>query len=377
MNHNLFKKKYLISLFKKLILIFGFTFLLLEVVLAIYTKNSNLNIEIPTYSLENTQSFWYDINKNFGTSHLPNNNYRQKKTCFDVTYQSNSKGFRDQERAIRSSNKRVLVLGDSFIEGVGVSREFRLSNLLEKEKNIPHLNFGMAGNFGSTQYYMLYKTLASSYTHDAILIGVLPANDFIDDDYEINLKINSDRYRPYLVGDYPHYSLTYHLDSIQKSRVHSKKLKPIKKIFKNFTYSYNVLLYAKSVLKQSIKKDNKIVSEDEIPGYFNYSEKQLNRLKYSLEQIKSIAGEREVMVFTIPVLRDIQNYKKHKNNPLGKEMSAFCKSIGIKYLDLLLETDKISIKDSEEQFLTCDGHWSKKGNVFAKKHIQSFFDYYN
>lgn len=366
----------IISIFKKVAVVFSITVILLEVTLGIYTYFANLKIEVPTYTFDNTQSFWFDINEDFGTCHLPNHTYRQKKACYDVLYKSNSRGFRDKERDIKDSNPRVLIIGDSFIEGVGVSLDNRLSNLLEKEKQIPHLNFGMAGNFGPTQYYMLYKKLASLYSHDAILIGILPSNDFIDDDYDFNISNKSDRYKPYLVGTYPEYTLIYYQDSIHKSRVHVQKLKPLKKILKNFTYSYNVFLYLKTSLKQSfIPKGSDSVTY-QIPNYFNYSKEQLNRIKYTLKEIKLIAGDRKVMVFTIPTIEEIKAYRTIGKNPLEKEMSSFCNSLDIEYLDLLTQTDDISIEECEELFLTCDGHWSEKGNIFAKQHIQSYFNYY-
>ncbi len=375
-NYSLLKKKRVLRALKKFTFILGLTFILLEITLGIYTHIKNLKIETPTYTFENTQSFWFDNNKDFGTSHFPNHTYRQKKTCYDVIYKSNSNGFRDKERVIKDSDNRVLVLGDSFIEGVGVSSDDRLSNLLEKEENVPHLNFGIAGNFGPTQYYLLYKTLASNFTHDALLIGILPSNDFIDDDYEINLKASSDRYKPYFVGAYPEYSLIYYQDSIHKSRVHVQKRKPVKKLLKNFTYSYNVLLYLKALIKQSIALKNAQLTTFQAPDYFNYTKEQLNKMKYALEQIKVIAGKRKVMVFTIPTFEEIKTYKKSKNNPLGLEMTAFCKSRGIEFLDLLEVTNGLSIEECEKQFLSCDGHWSEKGNIHAKEWIQSYFDYY-
>ena len=99
-----------------------FTFALLELSLALYSVVDEPKIELPTYSFTNTQSFWYDLSEDFGTWHLPNHSYRQKKGCFDVLYKSNEHGFRDTSRSLNSSQSRVLVIGDSFIEGMGVSK---------------------------------------------------------------------------------------------------------------------------------------------------------------------------------------------------------------------------------------------------------------
>ncbi|WAC03790.1 hypothetical protein N7U66_10425 [Lacinutrix neustonica] len=344
--------------------------------MSIYIRVAEIKIELPTYTFQNTQHFWFDLNEDFGTIHLPNASYRQKKYCFDVVYESNSKGFRDQEREINGETKRVVALGDSFIEGIGVSQEDRLTNLLERETGIPHLNYGMAGNFGPTQYMMLYKTLARKYKHEAVLVSLLPSNDFIDDDYEINLRVGGDRYQPFLDGTYPNYELVYYTDSIHKSKARPRKQGFIHKVLKNFTYSYNMYRYVRAIQKVQTIPDDKLLAASKVPSYFNYSEKQFNRMRYALEAIKKLAGERPVMVYTIPIFKEIKAYRRHGKNPLGKQLKSVCDAMGVEYLDLLPLTKNLSTEDYEALFLSCDGHWSEAGNAFAKAQIESYFSYY-
>lgn len=42
----------------------------------------------------------------------------------------------------------------------------------------------------------MYRHLVSGFTHDAVLIGLLPANGFRDDDIHFGRRIYADRYRP-------------------------------------------------------------------------------------------------------------------------------------------------------------------------------------
>lgn len=350
---------------------------MLEIALAIYVRVAEIKIELPTYTLQNTHSFWFDLNPDYGTSHLPNDVYRQKKYCFDVVYESNSKGFRDQERKVNTTSHRVVALGDSFTEGIGVHLEDRLTNLLQTETNIPHLNYGMAGNFGPTQYYMMYKTVASKYTHEAVLVGILPANDFIDDDYEINLQVGGDRYQPFFDGEYPNYKLVYHADSLSKSKAIPRKQSLKGRILKNFSYSYNMYRYVRALKRvQTIPKD-KLLDASKVPSYFNYSTKQWNRMRYALEEIKKLAGDRPMLVYSIPIYKEIEAYREHKKNPLGKDLKVVCDRIGVEYLDLLPRTNNFTMEACEGLFLPCDGHWSEAGNAFAKQEIQSYFTYYN
>lgn len=369
-------KKRLFKLLKNGVLIFGITFVLLEIVLAIYIRVAEVKIELPTYTFQSTQNFWYDLNEDFGTIHLPNDVYRQKKYCFDVVYESNSKGFRDAERDVSSSNNRVVALGDSFTEGIGVNVADRLTNLLERDTKTPHLNFGLAGNFGPTQYWMLYKTHAQQYTHDAVLVGILPSNDFIDDDYDIGMIAGGDRYRPFLKGNYPNYELVYHIKDIKQSKARPVKQGFVYKLLRNFTYSYNMYRYLRVMKRVAEIPEDQLLEASKVPSYFNYSEKQFNRLKYTLEKMKSLVGNRPLMVYSIPIEKEISAYREHKKNPLGAQLKAVCDSLQVEYLDLLPKTDRFSEEEYKALFLSCDGHWSAAGNAFAKQEIESFFNYY-
>lgn len=369
-------KKYLLKSLKTLIIIFGVTFVLLEIVLAIYIRVAEIKIELPTYTFQNTYGFWYDLDPNFGTLHLPNDTYRQKKYCFDVVYESNSKGFRDVEREKHTTQKRVVALGDSFTEGIGVNTKDRLTNILEEETQIPHLNFGLAGNFGPTQYMMLYKSLASAYSHDAVLVGILPSNDFIDNDYEINQKVGGDRYQPFLKGTYPNYELVYCADSLHKSKAKPVRPSFIYKTLKNFTYSYNMYRYLRVMQRVKAIPKDKLLDVSKVPSYFNFTEKQFNRMRFAIEEIKRLAGARPVMVYSIPIEKEIKAYREHRKNPLAPKLKAVCDSIGVAYLDLLPKTDVFTEEAYKDLFLSCDGHWSEAGNAFAKKHIESYFNYY-
>lgn len=375
-NHDYNLKAKLFIYIKKFSIYSFTTFIFLEVALAIYVNVTDLKMELPTYTFENTQSFWFDANKDFGTIHLPNHKYRQKKTCYDVLYKSNSYGFRDVERTKESAKRRVLTIGDSFIEGYGVNTENRLSNLLESKTEIPHLNFGVSGNFGPVQYYLLYKTFAVNFSHDAVLIGFLPSNDFIDDDYEFCKKVGSNRYKPFLDGNYPNYDIVYYLDSLHKSKASPKKQNFVKKVLKNFTYTYNMTLYLRSKSLLLTTSNSEMITQDNIPSYFNFTDAQLDRVKYVLEQIKILAKDKKVMLVSIPNYNEVQLYRKSQDNPLGKELTNFCKEKKIDYLDLLPLQSELNENELQSHFLSCDGHWSDKGNEFAMKQILQHFNFY-
>ena len=102
--------------------------------------------------------FWKGQYPVFGVWHAPDAVRQHTSRCFRVEYRTNSVGMRDVERSRLSRTPRVAVLGDSFLAGWGLHESERLSNLLERETGIPHLNFAMA-HFGPYQALLAYRKL--------------------------------------------------------------------------------------------------------------------------------------------------------------------------------------------------------------------------
>jgi lysophospholipase L1-like esterase len=91
---------------------------------------------------------------------------------------TNGAGFRCNHEATpqKNSARRVLVFGDSFTAGDGVSNGKRYSDVLED--NLPDtevLNFGLSGS-GTDQQYLVYREFADKIDFDAVVISVLVEN---------------------------------------------------------------------------------------------------------------------------------------------------------------------------------------------------------
>jgi lysophospholipase L1-like esterase len=355
-----------------------FALLLLEAAIGVATKTGLFPIKVPTYSAALVRSplFWHDMNPDFGVWHNPNVVNRHTKSCFDVTYRSNSYGARDVERAVNSDRRRFVVLGDSMIEGFGVSDAQRVTNVLERETGIEHLNFGTSGNFGTTQYYLLYKTLASKFTHSAVIVGLLPDNDFRDNDYEFGKQVYPDRYRPYFVGEYPNYRLVYHQTSIEQSTFRDRQswLGLGKRILSEFTYSYNALAYFKLLVEMRLNPDiGKSQSHDPTrpySGYYEYRKDQLDLLKYTLEQIKQVAAGRDVIIVLLPTQADFKRYDPSATPPLSAELEKFTAAKGMKFVDLLPDMVRHT-KDWNSYVLQCDQHWTAEGHAVAAHYLRA------
>lgn len=364
------------SIVKLILVNLLFILVLLEIASAVVIETGIINARKPPYSMKySTQSFWGDINEHFGVWHPPNSKARHIRNCYDIIYTSNSYGARDIERSHRSTAPRVACLGDSFIEGMGVEREDRLTEWLEEKSGMAHLNFGTSGSFGPVQEYLLYKHLAKEFDHDYIMLGILPDNDFSD----LNPDNHGKRFLPYWEGSYPDYQLKTTVDSIELSPWSRRNLNNetlCKYFLLNFTYTRNVYDYLGALydhwrIRKSITRQNPY---DTSP-FADYKEEEFNKMRYSYEKIIEEAAGKKVFFFTIPRMRDLLWYRTSGISPLGEALADWAAQYpNVFFLDLLpLTGERVSEENWNELFISCDGHWSPKGHRFSAALIYEKF----
>ncbi len=106
---------------------------------------------------------------------------------FRATTDVNSLGMRDQEYAIAKPPgvRRIVVLGDSFVEGWQLPLEKNFTKLLEKQFNqsgstrYQVLNMGVSG-YNLAQYYLKLANDVEQYQPDMVIMVVYLGNDIID-----------------------------------------------------------------------------------------------------------------------------------------------------------------------------------------------------
>lgn len=93
--------------------------------------------------------------------------------------QTNSSGFRCKHEFVKEKpdkSFRVLLFGDSFTAGDGVSNKYRFGDLLEQRvSGLQVLNFGLPGT-GTDQQYLAFEHYAHDVTYDLLLICPLVQN---------------------------------------------------------------------------------------------------------------------------------------------------------------------------------------------------------
>ncbi|AEI50153.1 SGNH/GDSL hydrolase family protein [Runella slithyformis] len=321
--------------------------------------------------------FWGDYSREFGSWRLPNDSLEIVPCHGDtLSIRTNSFGMRDKERTLKNtkSQKRVLMLGDSFAEGYIVNASARHSDILEKETQIEHLNFGIKST-SAINYYLTYSHLAKKFEHDVLTVCILPANDF--EDYTSETKVDLLKYpiyRPYWEGTFPNVSVKYSLADISQSLAtlqnHNKPIRtyytvdsiyhtlPLKqRIWAEITlnsYLYNCVfgLSAKFVNRKRMPP-NSFAKES--------FEKRWDAFAHSLEQLAKAAKGKEVIFYAVPIVNDLKVYHQSKVDDLSPRIEALCRKYNITYINLLPKFYAAGPQNWDKLYEPCDGHWTPAG----------------
>ena len=314
-------------------------------------------------------AFLDDINRDFGVWHYADASGRHTSPCFDVTYHSNSWGMVDRDRTLRmTGDQRIVVLGDSYVEGFGVESDRRFTNILEKETGVEYLNFGSSGSFGPLQEWLLYRNLASRFEHTDIFLFFLPFNDFFDMDPQ---NFSHTRYRPYLRENESGYEIYYPVKFEDRELEWMPILKNLRNCLSNHSYLFNFLRLAARKIKERFEKPEE---PSKVP-YDDYSDQNLKMAFYCFDLIAQRAFPKRLFIFTIPTAQDLEARKEHgKGARIVRAMTAFASQhANIFYFDLAPAIEKdltergLAAKDME---LSCDHHWNPLGHEIAAEAIK-------
>lgn len=136
----------------------------------------------------------FKYNSKIGYTFIENLKARVNHESGGYLIRTNNMGFRSDIdfKCKKSSQKRVLIFGDSFTAGDGVSNGKRFSDLAQKTlQNYEIYNFGLPGT-GTDQQYLIFKELVKGkIEYDAIILALQVENI---------RRVNS-KYRQYVTED--------------------------------------------------------------------------------------------------------------------------------------------------------------------------------
>lgn len=343
------------------------------------TKPPSHGLFLSDATLKNARRpFWGDYCTFSGKWRLPNDTLSFMR-CDGKTklyFKTNNYGCRDRQRSVADTAKkgRIIWLGDSFVEGQMVNVEDRTSNRLEAYTGHEHLNFGINGT-ATLEYYLRYKYQAKYFDHKAVIVSVLPANDFgyynHTDEEKENL-ISFPIYRPYTLSN-NNTTVRYSLANITQSYAsatnynHPQKQTIVRdSIFHNslsflqktkILFSTNSYLWAVVVALQKSRNGS-------LPAFYEkFSNEGWNALRGNLGRLFVESKQKKMIVLIYPIHQDVVNYKTSGVNELTPALEKFCKSYGVQTIDLLPVF--ASHPDPASLYVPCDGHLNETGEEFV------------
>ncbi len=345
-------------------------------------KFDPISLEFRRYHIDPTLNyrpslFWGDFNEHTGRWRMPNATHTLTSCLGDSLLRfTNSVGASDRERTVQKSDprqKRVITLGDSFMEGTMVNYEDRVSNQLEVATGCEHLNFAINGT-SPINYYLTYKNIAKPFAHDVVLVGLLPANDFQDyTPAQAYTLVEWPIYRPYWQGQYPTYTLRYSLHNIDQSisrnnRQPGKIRQTIDSVYKQLSITDQVKadILLNSALYKVVQKlaGQLALTDGRMTSYELFSDTDFMSMRYSLENLVQEATGKQLVLLSIPTQNDVLAIKNGHKNRLDGQLQQFCTQQGILFIPLLPPFLAYA-GNVADLYTSCDGHWSKKGEQFV------------
>ncbi|MEO1159807.1 MAG: hypothetical protein AAFW74_05010 [Pseudomonadota bacterium] len=330
----------------------------------------------------------------WGAWGVPNTNSRHAIGCFDVTYRFNSVGARDRERSLHGADRWVF-LGDSFVEGFGIAEHQRLSSLLEEFTGREMLNFSSSGDFGPLQYKILYEQLASRHEHKGVVVGLLPSNDFTDNDpdwwNQHQSKRNWIRHRPYyeLAPNGGSFSVRYGVHGTSAPR-ENFDLRPrlaaegvvgraVQGVKTGVQSTWKTLVQHSSLfslikLVKARLRAKQPPGKRKAAGYFTYDQKALRATELILADLARAANGKARIMLVFPRNTDFSR-RASAGKQGSAEFAAFLTNVASAGWQVIDLSQVPALQAMPDTTLGCDGHWNAAANRAAAEYLRTRVDW--
>jgi hypothetical protein len=319
----------------------------------------------------------------------------------------NSLGLRDVEHEIAKppGARRIVVLGDSFMEAysVGLSDSFarRLEARLRAEReNAEVINLGVGG-YGTLQEYLIYRELGAGYAPDLVLLGFFTGNDLRDNSLTLQQASESGSYlkrtsRPFLdaaalpgwhvvVPDYASAQRRYRANRhslIARLMRSSALLQAFGRAGKEIEARLEAGQTASAREALAEHGQHYCNEPPEIGEAWQITRAVLQRLQTEV----SASGAR-LVVFSVPSLTEADRVFASKLRaalPTGTSLcidesppraigrlAGVLRELGIPFVDLLPAFRAAIGKNPEQElFVAADRHWNERGHELAARAVE-------
>ena len=244
-----------------------------------------------------------------------------------------------------TKKRKILIIGDSFTEGVNVNNDEVYYNYLDTNK-YEIFAYG-CGGYGTLQEFMIMDEYFDEINPDILLIQFC-SNDIINNSYELeryNSKNNPHRIRPYLLNEDVEYLYPNMMNGA---------------LYRILDYFYIFRILKLQYLRfYKIEINEKNTNLDYLKDYYEKSERITLKI---LEIIKKRSNSIPLFSFTT----DYNEYSK-------KSIESIFKQSGYTYIPNVPE-QLISAKNKGMKIdgMPYDAHWNHIGHKIAGKYISEF-----
>jgi len=314
--------------------------------------------------------YWRISSKIYHHDLLPNINVIEPwGRTFKKKLITNSLGFRDFTNRIiskKSNKKRVLLIGDSAIEGAGYDYQFTLGGSLQKhlEKNHEVLNSAVGSYSPSIYYAKVNYFIQKGYKFDQAIIFLDPSDVidelFINHDENKNIIVppisNKDKFvNLYLDNSLIFRNLLIFTDNVENLKNFFKlKYKASKKFGKSFfkTTPEDTMFYRMTHVDRSAWTFDDTLFKNYKTG--------LEESEYYLSKLFNLLNNNNVETYFVLYPHPSQIFYKDKfHEPYWSE---WAKNNQIKLINLYPKFEGINRrKIILDTFIFGDLHWNKKG----------------
>ncbi len=312
---------------------------------------------------------------------VPNFEYEYKISETSQIIKLNSKGIRDYEYGYMKNDSvyRIVVIGDSFVQGSQVRLEDTTPKRLEKflnenqTKSYEVINFGFDG-YGPIPEAILIEEEIMKYNPDLVILG-----------YDISNDIQLLGWGAYAVFPDDFWTTEKH-DLLKKEFYHTTTDTKIRNYLRRHSMVYFLLKKTIRSLKRDpsydLINDRYNINQAYIKEYDPEIERNLNTTRFIFKFLKEYTQKNNVsfVVVVIPakeqvdldIFNDIltKNNKTTENYELEKPQRLIdeeLEKLNITYIDLLPHFRENNINNTF--YWKIDGHFNKQGNDFAARLI--------
>lgn len=359
---------------------------ILEVGLRIFFS-SNQKVLIKNYQDKTLISY----NPFWKVWHYPNTQVNHHKDCFNVTYSFNNMGMRGlRDASFKKEKYRIALLGDSYVEGYGVSDHYTFAHYLDSllGDEVEVLNFGASGGMGNVHQVAMYKSLVTHFKPDLTIAFFLNYNDLYDnmltipeghltEDFELKFAhASKEAVEQYLSNiDGKAEAINPVVKDLYVMNLASRGIRSIGTLYSTMT---NTNMDLRKTLAYNYSKEK----ESEVELGYQIAAKSFSYLKQLTQQDSS---ELLVVQFADSYQLDSNwvNAMQKKNDFIidptfpSQKIKSICDTLQIDHFDLYpLAVEEIKKKKIVYPYfsLSCDGHMNAKGHYFTAEQIANYLN---